>query len=153
MCAAELPAVRAVAVEPIAKRPAGLASVMSPTERRSVRRAGFTLLAVGHDVVDVAVVPGLVAAGKGADLSSGDGQINQGLRWPVGRAPVVENLTRHRIGDHPAPGRVRSKGKATEFLGRDRPVTVQVPGLVVQACDGAERGMKVDPGLAALCLG
>jgi hypothetical protein len=71
-------------------------------------------------------------------------ELGERRRRPVAGRPRVEHRTGQRIGDQPAPGAVG--GQFASQLGRDRAVSGQLTGLVVQAHQRGTWHGDVDPG-------
>src|SRR3954452_24860670 len=50
----------------------------------------------------------------------------------IGLASIIEEISRHRIGDQPAPRAAQAKGEVSGSISGDRPMAGELGGVIVQ---------------------
>src|SRR5882762_3784962 len=114
---------------------------------------GFTAGAPVFAMIQVAVSGGSSAVREHAGLVSGDDVVGERLGWPVGFAPVFQELPRYGVGEESAPGAGGVGGDAAGRGGGDGSVPVEVGGQLVAAEQGGGGDGDVDGGSLSVVFG
>src|SRR5882672_5381108 len=115
--------------------------------------AGLASRAPGLAMIEIAESGWAATVREHAGLVSGDDVVGEVLWWPVGFAPVFQELPRSRVGEESAPGAGGVGGDAAGRGGGDRSVPVQVSGQLVAAEQGGGGDGDVDGGSLSVVFG